>query len=205
MTHDHLDAPYFSLIVPTYNRARFVARTLNSCLQQSDGDFEVIVVDDGSSDDTARVLQELTDPRIIKLRHPINRGVGPARNTAMAAARGQWLACLDSDDELLPGALGAMRTELDSAGPEISGARFMCRFENGDTSPVPALAGETWNYEAFVKWAERSLDGRQESLPCVRRETFAAVRYPDDRNLESLYHFDFAKQFLMTAGVIKDG
>lgn len=94
--------PLVSVVIPTRDRAAFVGRAVASALAQEGVALEVIVVDDGSVDDTAAVLAALADPRLRLLAHDRGRGVSAARNTGLAAARGAYLALLDSDDEWLP-------------------------------------------------------------------------------------------------------
>ena len=94
-----MSTPEISVVIPTRDRwPRLSSCGLASALQQRDVDVEVIVVDDGSTDETARELAKLTDPRLRVLRHDTPRGVSRARNTGIRAARGEWLAFLDDDD-----------------------------------------------------------------------------------------------------------
>jgi len=88
-----------SVIMPAYNVEPFVGDALNSALAQTTRNLEVVVVDDGSTDGTGRVVAEIArqDPRV-RLVHQQNRGLAGARNTALAAARGDVFALLDSDD-----------------------------------------------------------------------------------------------------------
>jgi glycosyltransferase involved in cell wall biosynthesis len=188
-------ARLFSIVLPVYNRELLVKRAIESCLAQDFPDFELIVVDDGSSDRSASVAEAYRDPRISVVQHSLNRGVGPARNTGVGAASGEWIVCLDSDDELLPAALSAMAARIDSLDSGVEGVRFMCRFDSGALSPDPPLRGEVWDYEGYVRWAESVRNRRQESLPCVRRDTFRVTRYPETRMLEGCYHLDFARNF----------
>ena len=96
--------PTYSIIIPLYNKERQIARTLDSVLRQTMPDFEAIVVDDGSRDKSAEVVQSYTDSRIRYVRKE-NEGVSSARNRGIAEARGEWLLFLDADDLLLPDAL----------------------------------------------------------------------------------------------------
>lgn len=108
-------APYFSIVIPAFNRAFVLDRTLRSCLSQTFMDFEIIVVDDGSEDDTAKVVGRYQDARIIYERQA-NAGASAARNRGAALARGAWLAFLDSDDAFLPGKLEAFHAAIERAG-----------------------------------------------------------------------------------------
>jgi glycosyltransferase involved in cell wall biosynthesis len=91
-----------SVVVPTRNRSRLLAVTLRSVLHQRDVELEVIVVDDGSSDDTAAVVAGLGDPRVRVVRHEISQGPSAARNRGAAEARGRWVAFIDDDDLWAP-------------------------------------------------------------------------------------------------------
>jgi glycosyltransferase involved in cell wall biosynthesis len=91
----------FSIIVPLYNKAPYVKLTLESVLAQTLADFEVIVIDDGSSDGSGDIVAAFSDPRVILVRQP-NAGVSAARNHGIRLARGEWVAFLDADDWLDP-------------------------------------------------------------------------------------------------------
>ncbi|MBN2137845.1 MAG: glycosyltransferase family 2 protein [Sedimentisphaerales bacterium] len=105
-----------SVVIPTYNRAEFVVRAIDSVLEQTWRDYEVIVVDDGSTDNTKEVLGPYMDR--ISYIYQDNAGVSVARNTGIEAAKGQWVAFLDSDDEWLPEKL-AVQMSCVSNNPEI--------------------------------------------------------------------------------------
>lgn len=94
--------PEISAVVPTHNRAGLLRTTLRTVLWQRDVSMEVLVVDDGSSDETAAVVERLGDPRIRLLRHDTPKGVTTARNRGAAEARGAWLAFCDDDDLWAP-------------------------------------------------------------------------------------------------------
>ena len=98
-----MSPPLVSVVVPTYNRAYCLARTLDSALAQTHTRLEVIVVDDGSTDDTAALVRERYghDPRVVYLRQD-NAGVSAARNHGLRAAHGDFVALLDSDDAWRP-------------------------------------------------------------------------------------------------------
>ena len=89
--------PEVSVIIPTYNRSQKVARAIQSVLDQSFGDLEIIVVDDGSTDDTYQCLDRLRSS-ITYIRQLVNRGVSAARNRGIKSSLAPWIAFLDSDD-----------------------------------------------------------------------------------------------------------
>jgi len=94
--------PAITVIIPTHNRAEFLKRAIKSVLAQTWQDFELIIVDDASTDDTANVVRDYQDERILYHRHDSNLGAPASRNTGIAKARGDYIALLDDDDELFP-------------------------------------------------------------------------------------------------------
>ncbi len=93
--------PFFSIIIPTYNRAHTIRKAIDSIINQSYGDWELIIVDDGSTDNTKSVVDSYTDPRI-KYVWQENQERSAARNHGIKLANGEWICFQDSDDEYLP-------------------------------------------------------------------------------------------------------
>jgi glycosyltransferase involved in cell wall biosynthesis len=94
--------PTVSVVIPAYNRAGSIRMAVDSILRQTYSDFELIVVDDGSTDGTMLEVSGIADKRLRCLTLPANMGVSAARNAGIRAARGTWVAFQDSDDEWLP-------------------------------------------------------------------------------------------------------
>ena len=92
-----MNKPLVSVVIPTFNRAKVIERAVNSVLEQNFQDFECIVIDDGSTDETESVLQEFANK--IKVIKTENRGVSAARNLGAVESKGIFIAFLDSDDE----------------------------------------------------------------------------------------------------------
>lgn len=97
--------------MPTFNRAYVIQTAIQSVIAQIDQNWELIVVDDGSSDNTKQVVSDINDARIRYIFQP-NAGVANARNYGLSVAQGQWIAYLDSDNELMPQYLAVMHDHL---------------------------------------------------------------------------------------------
>lgn len=96
--------PKVSVIIPTYNREKFIGAAIESVINQSFKEFEILVVDDGSSDNTQKLIATITDPRLHYI-HQENRGRSNARNQALKLAKAKYICFLDSDDLYLPNKL----------------------------------------------------------------------------------------------------
>jgi glycosyltransferase involved in cell wall biosynthesis len=182
-----MSAPHFSVIIPVYNRAGALPAAIGSVLAQSCQDFEIVVVDDGSRDDPQSALKVFGDPRIRFIRQE-NRGGGAARNAAIDAARGRFIAPLDSDDIYLPHHLERMKTLLDGAANTAGYARKLVDRGNGRIFMKPPRA-------------IRETEDMGEYLLCdrgfvptitvvVERELARRVRYHE--NLRAAEDTDFA-------------
>ena len=119
--------PRVSVIIPTYDRAETLPDAIDSALEQTVSDLEVVVVDDGSTDDTPSVLASVDDPRVRPVVHATNRGANVARNTGIEHARGEYVAFLDSDDRWHPEKLERQLEALEERSAEWVGA--YCDFE----------------------------------------------------------------------------
>jgi glycosyltransferase involved in cell wall biosynthesis len=95
-----MSSPLVSIIIPTYNRASWLLEAVESVFEQTVRDFELIIIDDGSTDDTAESLKKSARPFMYRFQE--NQGVSHARNQGLLSARGKWIAFLDSDDLWLP-------------------------------------------------------------------------------------------------------
>ena len=103
----------FSVVIPLYNKAQTIRGTLNSLMQQEFGDFEIIVVNDGSDDNSLEVVEDIKVNKEIRIVSQENRGVSAARNYGIALARFKYIALLDADDEWEPGFLLKIKTAIE--------------------------------------------------------------------------------------------
>lgn len=134
------EAPAVSVLLPAHNREHWVGDAIRSVINQSFDDWEVVIVDDGSTDRTAETVQAFDDPRVRLVRHEANKGIPAARNSALEAARGRFIAWLDSDDVARPNRLaeqlaflemhpefalvGSCAGKIDAAGRRKRGLRI---------------------------------------------------------------------------------
>jgi glycosyltransferase involved in cell wall biosynthesis len=234
--------PKVSVIIPAYNRAVLLPETIESVLQQTFRDFEIIVVDDGSTDDTAKVVREIAspalsvvpfshrkagvamterdknnrndkpqtanrEPRTVKYIYQENRGPGAARNTGIRAARGEYVAFLDSDDIWLQEKLSA---QIDLLERHLDTALVFSNCQNfdGKGTPYPALfhykqppRGQvfynlfTWNFIAtssvFVRRECLDAVGPFDETPCMNEDFDMWLR------LAARFPIDFTDQILI--------
>jgi glycosyltransferase involved in cell wall biosynthesis len=124
-----------SVIIPSYNRAETIRRSVDSVLNQTYSDIEVIVVDDCSTDNTIDIISNYDD-RVRCIRHEQNRGACAARNTGIMNAKGEYIAFQDSDDEWFPDKLEKQIKALESSGSDVVFCQYT-KLENGKESVGP--------------------------------------------------------------------
>lgn len=148
--------PMISVIIPTYNRVTVITRAIRSVQKQTYQDFEIIVVDDGSTDDTEKVIHSFNESRITYIKHERNLNGAVARNTGINVAKGRYIAFLDSDDEWLPEKLEKQLFKLQLSRNENVLCYSQLYYSNSDTKertilPLRGmLSGETLDEYLFV-------------------------------------------------------
>lgn len=167
----------FSVVIPVYNKASFIKQTLDSVLSQSYRDFEVIVVDDGSTDDSIAVVEAFSDDRI-RLVKQANAGVSVARNNGITHANAPWICFLDADDWYHPAYLESLVSAIDHhEGLNIFAATFLPLANSPNWNPkaweLPAL-----DYELIENLPERWMKGIPffTSSVAVKRETLQSMQ-----------------------------
>lgn len=179
--------PFFTVVIPVYDRAHAVGEALKSVLAQTCQDFEIVVVDDGSQDDPAATIAKFDDPRIHFIRQP-NRGGGAARNAGIDAARGRFVAPLDSDDVFLPDHLARMKALLEGTHDTVGYARMVVDRGEGRTILKPPRAIRANEHMAMYLLCDRGF------VPtitvCVPTDHARRVRYHE--NLRYAEDTDFA-------------
>ncbi len=203
----------FSIIVPVYNVEKYLAKCLDSILNQSFQDFEIIVVNDGSPDNSQAIIDEYAKnhPDKIKAFIKENGGLSDARNFGIQRAQGDYLLFVDSDDYISTELLYELKEEIDSSKPDMLRFSALIVYENGGTGEIMAapqmrgVSGETA--------IDRLIDNKQCFEPAwlyaYRRDfwlnnnfTFAKGRYHEDfglipeivmktENFSSVYHIGY--------------
>lgn len=185
--------PYFSIITPTYNREDFISKTIKSCLDQSYKDFELIIIDDNSSDNTLSVINNYKDPRIKVFQHRQNLGPCPSRNTGIKHSQGSWYLILDSDFELLPDALNVLFEKTLRVQENVGNILSCCLWDTGEISPYPNSPEKIMGYIEYLKWSDSLIIS--ESFNCISANVFKKIQYPNNRSWETKFHLDLAYQW----------
>jgi glycosyltransferase involved in cell wall biosynthesis len=185
--------PYFSIITPTYNRAREVFCAINSSRAQSFRNFEHIVIDDGGTDETPSTVGAFDDPRIRFVRLERNGGQNAARNFGISIARGRWMVMLDSDMELLPGALADLYGRCQAAAPDVGNVASSSRWDTGLITPYPAHKKMCLDYSGYLTWLDKT--AVNEYFNCIRSEVFQTAKFPSGRPNESYFHMGLARSW----------
>ena len=164
-------SPEVTVVIPTRNRWGFLERTLRTVLAQEAVHFEIVVIDDGSTDETASRLNALGDDRV-RVFLGASAGVAPARNRGIEEARGEWVAFLDDDDLWAPDKLGAQLAVARSRDADFVYSAAVEIAENGDfLSAQPAPVPST----LYVRLLERNIMPAGASNMMVRREFLEVV------------------------------
>ncbi|WP_165903662.1 glycosyltransferase family 2 protein [Hymenobacter gummosus] len=184
-----MNQPFFSIIIPTYNRATFIGATLQSVLDQTFPDFEVLVVDDGSKDNTAEVVRGFTDARISYLPKQ-NAERGAARNYGLDRARGEYAIFLDSDDLFHPAHLATLHQGIEALNrPNFIATKYdFDRDGQRRPSDVAALPAGPLGLDDFIRGNVLACN------VCVRRQNPALHRFEQDRRFAAVEDWMFMLQ-----------
>jgi glycosyltransferase involved in cell wall biosynthesis len=178
-----MKSPVVSIVVPVYKTERFLAGCLDSILGQTLADIEVLAVDDASPDGCAAILESYArrDARLRVLKHPANRGVAAARNTALEAAAGRYLMFVDSDDRIAPEACARAVGRAEQTGADIVRFGFRCVDESGIEVRKDIRPDATFALDTDADWqnAYRACDGLLTIWSALfRRESIGGARFP---------------------------
>jgi glycosyltransferase involved in cell wall biosynthesis len=204
MDHKHL----ISVVIPTYNRAQPLTVAIESVLRQTYGNFEIVVVDDGSTDGSAGAVQAIIDSaaddgsgRVSRIRyvHQSNKGPSAARNRGITEAAGDWLAFLDSDDVWLPEKLEWQIRAIEQFAGECGACITDARLVDSQGLDTSAFRHAGWRFEEVIGRAtdlvrplSRGFGGYWVQTLLVRSDLVRTVRgFDDDLHFGEDYDFAF--------------
>lgn len=176
------EAPLFSIVIPCFNYGHWLERAVNSVLAQEGDDWELLVIDDGSTDTTAQVAEALLDrhPGRLRFLSQPNRGVAATRNRGIDETRGRYLIFLDADDELAPTALDSYRQLLErSPEADLLAGTHQVVTPDGRTKPCPVgrlPADHRRRLKTYLFDGALHLAG---SAAAFRRGALTRRRYPE--------------------------
>ena len=194
----------FSIIIPLYNKEHTIRQTLESVIQQNYPHFEIIVVDDGSKDQSLQIVQEWTDDRI-RVFTKENGGPGSARNFGLQKASFDWAIWLDADDQMLPGSLDAFSTVI---GEHPDADMVVGNFQlnnKGNTCLYQASYPAGFVNNAFRAWFLKEL------MPCAgtyscRKDLLSRHPFREDlrrsEDTEMLFHLFREARIFRTNAVV---
>ncbi|MDB9281516.1 glycosyltransferase family 2 protein [Halorubrum ezzemoulense] len=176
-----------SVVIPTYNRADVLPRAIESVLNQTYSDFEIIVVDDGSTDNTEEVVTSYTDDRVEYIPFSGNEGANAARNEGIRQSNGKYISFLDSDDKLLPTYFEECVVQLDNSGDDIGAVFTSFRvYEDGSLSDITVAPSGRVGFQDIIE--ENSIGGF--SCITIKRSVFESIEQLDE-DLPSSQDYDF--------------
>ena len=181
-----------SVITPTFNRAHLLPRVWKSLTRQA-AQFEWIVIDDGSMDDTMAVIKSFNDDRIRYTALEKNRGVNAARNAGLQLAAGRYVTFLDSDDELYPEGLRCMVETMSAAHYSIGVASFPCVVAKTHKKICELIDRKVLDEYSIL--CENALRGG-DTILVYRREVFNTFRLPEAfRGCEHIFVYEVSKRW----------
>ncbi len=172
--------PTVSIIIPTYNREHLLGRAIQSVLDQTYQNFELIIVDDGSTDDTEKLVKSFNSEKIRYIWHGENKGPSAARNTGIQSAKGDYIAFQDSDDEWMPRKLEKQMRAFETASPAV-GIVYTGRYsiKNDKKDYAPPTKWTPIDGDIFSSLLKACLVPAQVAL--VKRDCFERAGMFDER------------------------
>ena len=209
------NSPKVSIILPTYNRAHIIEKAIQSVLNQTYQDFELIIVDDGSTDNTEEIIKKLQekDKRIRYIKLETNKGAAAARNEGIKIAHGKYITFQDSDDEWLPEKLEKQMKIFETTPEDIIVYTGFWRIDGDEKTYIPDI--NISNREGYIH--KELLKGNFVGTPSIllKKETLEKVALFDEClqrcqdwdlviRLSEYYNFKLIDEPLYTSHILKD-
>ena len=178
-------SPVVSIIVPCYNSGRFIRATLEAVRAQTFTDWECIVIDDASGDDSAAIVAAMAaeDPRIVPVRLEKNLGAAGARNAGLERVRGDYIAFLDSDDYWVPEKLKCQVAHARETGAAMVHSSYRFVDESGQFLPGGVKASDRVDLRSYMRNTEIGMSTSLVDLAKVGEFTFKNIRLCQDTDL----------------------
>lgn len=203
-----VEQPCVSIVITAYNAKRFIGKALDSCLAQTYTDYEIIVVDDGSTDGTSDFIRQHYAETVHLITQP-NKGIGIARNAGIDAARGQFIKFLDADDTIHPTHLAAVMQRFSAVDEQV--ALVYTRYNNIIETRIEPHTQRIPEGDIFCDILLNIFEALVLPSACTARKTalYAVGLFPDDEEwrysddldtwlrLANDYHFAAVDEFLM--------
>lgn len=185
-----------SIIVPAYNVENYIGRCLDSILDQTFRDLEILITDDGSTDDTGKIIDRYAekDPRIRVIRQE-NRGLSGARNSALALATGDYIGFVDGDDYIAPDMYESMYREAESCGASLAVCAYRAftdPAENTDGKDAALYSGKVYPMDRTEALEAFICDNRPFHIyysvwsKLFRKDIIEGLSFPEGRNSEDI-------------------
>ncbi len=178
--------PLFSIVIPVFNRALLVGRTLESVFAQTEADYEIVCVDDGSTDGSVDILKSYGDR--VRVVEQENAGPGAARNNGIRQAAGEYVVFLDSDDLWFPWTLATYREVIEAQGrPSFLGGA-LCPFRHGEE--LAAVSREATRVDVYSDYLAAAAEGVfvGSCMAAARREALLEIGGFTDRPINAEDH-----------------
>lgn len=197
--YSEMENKLVSVVIPTYNRKDVIMRAVSSVLNQTYTNLEVIVVDDGSTDDTVGLLKKIIDKRLIVIRSHENQGACHARNLGVEAASGYYIAFQDSDDEWMENKLAEQISFMEQKRIQVSFSPYILE-DKGETAIIPA----NYKYaDCFTNMKDILRGGNVIGLPTLiaQKSVLDHLEYVFSENLPCLQDYELAIRIVQDTAI----
>ncbi len=182
-------APLVTIIIPTYNRAKYITRAIESCLNQTYKNIEILIIDDCSTDNTQEVVENINDSRLKYYKNKINSWSCVSRNNWIKLSKGEYINFLDDDDELLPEKIELQLEKFRTSNiKNLWVVTWDVEYKRSDINEVKKNRKQGYIYKDLLKWY--CVSGTQQML--IKKEVFEKVSF--DEKLESNQEYDLMIQ-----------
>ncbi len=179
-----MNIPFFSVVIPLYNKEKYITNAINSILNQDFNDFEIIIVNDGSTDNSLEQIKSLLSDKVRLIEHDKNKGLSAARNTGIKSSKANYITFLDADDTWLPNYLKTIKNLIDTfIEARIYATNMQYVYPKKTIAIDNKLINYPANYKGYIDFFEENL---KQGLYCINsvcyhKSVFEKVGYFDEK------------------------